>query len=450
MGAGVTGLSAAWHLLTHSPHEVVVLDGAQRVGGKLLSGTLAGQQVDLGAESVLARRPEAVSLLGELGLDVVHPRRVPASIWSRDELVPMPSGNLMGVPSEPDGLASLLSHEELARVRAEQPVQVGEDVALGDLVSAALGDAVVDRLVEPLLGGVYAGHARRLSARACLPALYDAAAQGRSLVETARAAAERGVALADRPVFAGLRGGIGTFPPALADAVRARGGQIRTGVVVRGLRRAAAGWVLTTGSAREPEEVEADAVLLATPAAPTARLLEAECPTAAGLLADVEYASMALVTYAFPRAEVPGLTGTSGFLVPPVDGREIKAATFSSEKWPWLAEAQPHLSFVRVSFGRHREEATLQRPDAELVEDGLRDLASAVGERLPRPVDAVVQRWGGGLPQYAVGHLDRVAAIRSEVSQLPGLAVAGAAYDGVGIPACIASARAAADALVVP
>jgi oxygen-dependent protoporphyrinogen oxidase len=154
---------------------------------------------------------------------------------------------------------------------------------------------------------------------------------------------------------------------------------------------------------------------------------------------------MAVVSLAFRAGDLPELSG-SGFLVPPVDGRTIKASTFSFNKWDWVRAAGGEVLVLRTSVGRHREESVLQVPDDELVSASLRDLGEAVGLGAT-PIDTHVQRWGGGLPQYAVGHLDRVARIRSEVGRIPGLAVCGAAYDGVGIPAVIASAHRAVVAL---
>ena len=202
------------------------------------------------------------------------------------------------------------------------------------------------------------------------------------------------------------------------------------------------GFALTVGAATDRQRVEADAVVLATPAAPTARLLSDLAPVAAAELAAIESASMAVVTFAFRAADVVGLDDSSGFLVPPVDGRAIKASTFSFVKWDWVrrAGAAADVVHLRTSLGRHREEAVLQRSDEELVALSLTDLAEAVG-LTARPVDVHVQRWGGGLPQYAVGHLDRVARLRAAVAEVAGLAVCGAAYDGVGIPAVIASAH---------
>ena len=181
-----------------------------------------------------------------------------------------------------------------------------------------------------------------------------------------------------------------------------------------------------------------------------ARLLGEVAPVAADALGEVEAASVGVVTLAFAADDVPDLvgTGSSGFLVPPVEGRAIKASTFSFAKWAWVREAGAGAGVVhlRTSLGRHGDEAALQAPDERLVEVSLADLRAALGLRA-RPVDTHVQRWGGGLPQYAVGHLTRVARVRAAVAEVPGLAVCGAAYDGVGIPAVIGSARLAVRAL---
>jgi oxygen-dependent protoporphyrinogen oxidase len=200
---------------------------------------------------------------------------------------------------------------------------------------------------------------------------------------------------------------------------------------------------VVTGPRPAPTGHEAEAVVLAVPATPAARLLLPHAPAAARLLGEVEYASMAVVTLAVERAGLGDLPG-SGFLVPPVDGRRIKASTFSSAKWAWVDALRDDVVFLRASVGRAREEADLQRPDDELVALAVEEVGLALGRPLTPVVDAHVQRWGGGLPQYAVGHLDRVAAVRAEAEALPGLGLAGAAYDGVGIPACIGSGRAAA------
>lgn len=447
VGGGVAGLSAAWTLRRRG-HEVVLLEATDRLGGKLRQARVGGRAVDVGAESLLWRRPEARELMTQVGLEPTHPARVSASIWSRGALHPLPAGTLMGIPGHPEDAEGLLTAGEVSRAAAEQPVDIDGDAPLGELIAHALGDGVVDRLVEPLLGGVYAGHARLLSARACLPQVSEAVAQGHSLLTLARDAAELATARTGEPVFATIEGGVTRLAERLVERLREGGVEVRTGAVVRGLDQGRDDWSVTVGETRAPELLQADAVLLATPAAPTARLLAEHAPAARDALAQIEYASMAIVTYAFERHAVPDqLLTTSGVLVPPVDGRHIKAATFSTAKWPWLASCDPELAYVRVSMGRHREEHSLQRDDGDLGRLGLADLAAALGRTLPRPVDTNVQRWGGGLPQYVVGHRDRVERIRRACAQVPRLDLAGAAYDGVGVPACIGSGTAAAERL---
>lgn len=448
VGAGISGLTAAFEA-SASPHEVVVLEGSPQIGGKLRLATIAGHQVDVGAESMLARRPEALDLLADLDVDPVHPASVGASIWTLDALRPMPKGTLLGVPADAAALEPLLTAAEVERVRAERIVRVSGDVPVGELVESALGPAVVDRLVEPLLGGVYAGHARALSAAVAAPALLAAAQHGRALTDAARAAtAGSSTPTQSKPVFAGVRGGIGSLPKHLVRLLLDRGVTVRTGATVRDIERTAHGWQVTVGETRSPERIDADALILATPARATSRLLASVASDASAALAEVDYASMAIVTYAFRNAESAVFAGSSGFLVPPVDGRRVKASTFSSSKWPWLADEASDITFARVSIGRHGEEADLQKSDAELAAAGMSDLRVALGDDMPRPVAAHVQRWGGALPQYAVGHLDLIAGVRSDLDGLPGLEVAGAAYEGVGIPACIGTGRKAAGAVL--
>lgn len=457
VGAGISGLAAAWQLIETRPGlRITVLEGGDRVGGKLHGGQVAGVTVDVGAESLLARRPEGLDLIGEIGLgdDLVDPDTTAASIFSRGRLHPMPTRTLMGVPSDPATLSGLLTPEEVDRVRAEQrETFAAQDISVSELVGARLGDAVVERLVEPLLGGVYAGQARLLSAAATLPAMLAAGRAGESLVGAAGRLLPPSPVGGQRaePVFAGIRGGLHRLPAALFARLRARGVRVATGCPVRELSAwpDGAGWRLVAGPVPDPTAYRADAVVLATPPAPAARLLRAVSPDAAEALAGIETASLAVVTLAFRAADLSPLTG-SGLLVPPVEGLATKAATFSAGKWGWVRElgAPDGVVVLRGSLGRHREEATLQHPDQHLVERVLADLRHVLGVDLPRPVDHHVQRWGGGLPQYAVGHLQRVETIRAAVSQHRGLAVCGAAYDGVGIPACIASGRKAAATLL--
>lgn len=426
---------------------MTVLEASDRLGGKLLPGEIEGVRVDLGAESMLARRPEAVALAREVGLAdrLQPPATATAAIWTRGALRPMPKGHVMGVPGDASALSGVLSDEGLHRIERDRelpPTEVGDDVAVGEYVAARLGREVVDRLVEPLLGGVYAGDAYRISMRSAVPQLFEAARTHASLTEGVREIQARAAKNQQTgPVFMGIEGGVGQLPLAVAESVRARGGEIRTGTPVTELRRTAEGWQVSTAE----QTIDAEAVVVAVPAYAAAALLGVEAPAAAAELGGVEYASMALMTLAYRRSEID-LPEGSGFLVPPVDGHTIKASTFASRKWGWIAEEDPDLLVLRTSAGRYGESAVLERDDADLVALSRRDLGAATGLDA-EPVATRVTRWHDGLPQYPVGHHARVARIREHVSKLPGLAVCGAAYDGVGIPACIASAYAAVDQL---
>lgn len=452
VGAGIAGLAASLAILERRPGaHVVLLDAAERTGGKLRLGEVAGHPVDLGAEALLARRPEALDLARDVGLgeQIVHPRTTSAGVWTRGAIRPLPR-SVMGVPADLDALAysGVVSPAGVERARAESDLppitELGDDVGIGALVAERLGPEVRDRLVDPLLGGVYAGRADDLSLRACVPQLVGPLAEHHGLLPAAAAAAPaRRTGTPQTPVFAGLSGGVASLAAAVGRAVRDRGADIRTSTTVRELRRTATGFSLITGPTTEPQTLAVDAVVLATPAIPSARLLGEVAPAAAADLSAIDYASMALVTLALEGVDDGALDG-SGFLVPAVDGHRIKAATYSSRKWGWHPAG---LTLIRCSIGRFGDAPELQRDDRELVDDALRDIRAATGIA-GQLVDAAVTRWGGALPQYTVGHLDRVRRVRAAVAAVPGLAVCGAAYDGVGVPACIASAQAAVTRLV--
>ncbi len=444
VGGGIAGLSAAAALARDGRVSVTVLEGSSRVGGKLLRGEVASVITDLGAEAVLARRPEGVGLIESLGLSsqVVHPAVLSSAVWSRGALRSLPAGHVMGVPTRLRALASSGIVSPAGVMRAALGValparSVEGDRSVADAIGSRLGREVVDRLVEPLLGGVYAGRADELSLRATLPQVAGRVG-GRSLMRAMRSMSAPSSDAG--PVFAGLPGGVGRLAEAAAADVAARGGVVRLDSAVRALERTTSGWRLVVGPAVAPEAVEADAVVIAVPAAPAARLLAGVAAVASAELGGIEYASMAIVTTAFRPSSFEKPLSGSGFLVPAVEGKLIKAVTFSSAKWGWYPD---DVVMLRCSIGRRGEASSLQRSDEELIAGALADLGSMIGVA-GAPIDALVTRWGGALPQYAVGHLERIARIKEAVAGVEGLALCGAAYDGIGIPACVGSGEAAA------
>jgi oxygen-dependent protoporphyrinogen oxidase len=440
VGAGVSGLAAALAVRDSAPPgtRITVVEQSARTGGKVRTGEIAGMATELGAETFLVRAPDVLELARRLGLDVLHPATASASLLVDGGLRPLPGGTLLGVPTDPDAVEAtgVLPSEAISRLRAE-PSTPGEplgdeDIAVGALIRPRLGDAVVERLVDPLLGGVYAGRADALSLEVTVPTLAAAAREHGSVVraaQAARAAAPAG----SGPVFGTVPGGLSQLVDGMAAA---SGADFRFGQPVREIGRTPEGWRLVLGSARDPEVVAADAVVLAVPASPAARLLGGVSASAAAEVGVLDYASVGLVTVAVPRAALPGgrLPAGSGLLVPAPEGLTVKAVTFLGQKWGAAGEVE----IIRASVGRYGEEAALQRSDDELVDVVCADLGRILGGPV-RPVESRVTRWGGALPQYAPGHRDRVRRARALLEPFATLGLAGAAYDGVGLPACVRS-----------
>jgi protoporphyrinogen/coproporphyrinogen III oxidase len=448
VGGGISGLAAA-HALATGPHppRITVLEGSPRLGGKLTGDELEGVPVDLGAESVLARRPEAVDLIRAVGLgdELVHPATTSAGLWIGDRIRAIPP-TVMGVPVDPAATADVLGSSAAQQVADEAelpPPALNEDVAIGRFVASRMGSAVTDKLIDPLLGGVYAGRAEEISLAAAVPELYAKLRTAPSLLAATAELREAGQSRAGQPVFAGIVGGVNRLIDALEKDLTARGVEIRRQLPVRRIARTAEGYALEAGPVPAPTLLTADAVIIAVPASPAARMLADLVPPASIDLSTIEYASMAIVTLAVRKRDWPSAATGSGFLVPSVEGRTIKASTYSHAKWQWSAEAGGELAVLRASVGRLGEEYILQRSDEELVALAVADLQRAIGLQAP-VVGSLVTRWGGGLPQYAVGHLDRVDRVEAAVAAEPGLAVCGAAYRGVGIAACVASGSKAA------
>jgi protoporphyrinogen/coproporphyrinogen III oxidase len=460
VGGGVSGLVAAYRLRQWlgPAATITVYEQSDTAGGKLRTVSLADGPVDVGAEAFVLRNPAALRLAEELGLDVVHPARSAATVHATGHTVPLPKRTFLGVPADATEVAGVLSAEGRAHVAAEPslpPLTLDEDRAVGEVLAERFGRELVDTLVEPLLGGVYAGRADRLGLRATMPPLVAALdAAGGSLTAAAAHVLGAGTSRGG-PIFGAFPAGMATLIDALT---RASAAEIRLGSPVTALRSEGPlhnvergegplhnTWRLEVGSPRRPSVERADAVVLAVPAPAARRLLADVVPAASDAYATIEVGSMAVVSLALPPGtELPGSSGVLlGVGQRHADGTPFtaKAFTYTSTKWGGADGAPVRL---RASVGRAGDTTTLRRDDDALLADVRADLAELTGVTAA-PLAWTVTRWGGGLPQYGVGHADAVAAIERAVADVPGLAVAGAVFRGVGIPACVDTATAAAE-----
>ncbi len=446
VGGGIAGLAAAHHLADRPDVAVTLCDAGDRLGGKVRTADFAGVSLDLGPDAFLARRPEAVELCRELGLadELVAPATSAAYVWTRGRLRCLPEGLVLGVPTSWLALARsrVLSPLGLVRVALEPlvtgPRSAGDDEALGAVVRRRLGHEVHRTLVDPLVGGINAGDTDRLSIDMTAPALAVARRQ-RSLVRGARGVTGRDGR--DRgPAFLTLPGGLSRLVEVLSSRLTTSGVQVRTGAPVVALERPAEGGYRVRLAS---DVLEADAVIVATPAHVTAPLLAPHAPGAATTLAAIHYASVALVALAFPVAALARPLDGSGFLVARGEGRLMTACSWASSKWSHLDPGDQVV--LRVSAGRAGDARAEALDDDALVARLALELRQALGIDVA-PSEVCVTRWRRAFPQYAPGHLERMALAEAEVAaQLPGVALAGAALAGVGLPACIASGRRAAD-----
>ncbi|MFI1912214.1 protoporphyrinogen oxidase [Nocardia sp. NPDC020380] len=435
VGGGISGLVAGYRLrrALGADAELVLIEQRDRVGGILRTAEIAGEPVDLGAEAFVGRRPEIPALMRELGIEdqLVHPAGKRPLVWSQGVGHRLPEGTLMGIPAGAHAVSTLVDALTLARIADEpnRPLEwvPGTDVSVGALVADRFGEQVVRRSVDPLLGGVYAGTAGSIGVRAALPPL--AAALDAGATSLSQAVADALPPPSNTPVFGGIRDGYAVLLDALRTAADMK---VEIGTTATALTATSEGWQLDPLG-------WFDAVVLATPAPVTAALLREVAPVAAELVSGIELASSAVVALALPKETA--LPDNSGILVATGEPLRAKAFTLSSRKWPHLAARE--VALVRASFGRFGDDTALTRTDDELIAAAVEDLTTVTGAEI-RPLTAVVQRWPGGLPQYAPGHTARIAELRTATADLPGLALAGAYLNGVGVPACAASGTAAA------
>jgi oxygen-dependent protoporphyrinogen oxidase len=462
VGGGISGLSAAWELtggmtpLGGAP-AVTLLEASPQLGGPLQSEDIGGRVVDLGPDGFLGRRREAVDLCGEVGIadDLMPIAARGASVWARGRLRALPEGHALGIPTRfwptaRSGIVGFRGDLALARdavlPRPDVRGPIG-DRAIGPLVARKLGRRVVDMLVDPLIGGIHAGSVDDMSAAATFPPLLAAAQRRGGLMRALRAEVPRptptGHRSSGRSTEAWRRSST-RWPRACV----ARGADLHLSSSADRLERSSSGgWLVASAGG----VVEADAVVLATPAPATAALLRPHDDEVAGLLDAIDYASVVLVTFRVGADDVPPTLHGTGFLVPrrsPHKGREpwaVTACTYLDRKWQHLDRGGEVL--LRASLGRIDDTRAAGWSDEEVAERAWEELGALMGVG-GQPAAARVTRFTDAFPQYRVHHLLRTAGVESGLARLGGVAVAGAAYRGVGIPACIASGRAAAHALL--
>jgi oxygen-dependent protoporphyrinogen oxidase len=442
VGGGIAGLAAARRLEALAPEaEIVVVEPSSVLGGKVRTERVGGFVIEAAPDSFLSRKERGVGLCEELGLggELIgrRPENHRTCVRRGAELLPLPEGLTGMIPTNLHALerSALLSEEGRARFSDEPnaPVAPGdEDESVAAFVTRRFGREAYDALVEPLMTGIYGGDGEQLSLRATFPQLRALELEHGSLLQALPAQH----APAKRPPFVSLRDGIDVLVTTLVSALE------RTTIVQRralAVLRMAGGYEVDLA---DGEPLRADGVIVATPAFVTAALLDKLDPELAEAHASIPYASSVVVTLAFSTDDVALLDGY-GYVIPRADGGDVLACTWSSQKWE--GRAPEGSALVRVYAGRFGGRDLSGEADDQLVALARSELALlGVGSE---PTLTRVQRWPLGMPQYILGHPGRVERIEALRAEHPGLALAGAAYRGVGIPDCIASGEAAAESV---
>ncbi len=435
VGAGVTGLSAAYYL-RKAGVDVTVLEASPQPGGKITTAEVAGLPVDVGPDAFLSRGADISALVQELGLDTVEPASG-SYIWSRGRLRPIPPGMAFGLPDRliPLLRSGLLAPHEVARAGLDlvlPPTPEPEDPTIEALVRPRFGKGVYERLVEPLLGGVHAGDPAQLSAKSTAPEVYAIATGHRSVYASLRKRRAPAPTGPRRAPLVSLPGGLSTLTEALTASIGHE--RIHTGTVVTSVEP---GWKVETPHGT----VHSDHLVLAVPAYAAAQMLQNTSPTLAGLLRSIPFVDVANTTLAFRRRDVPDLPHGTGFLVPPVEGLFLVGCTWLTNKWPRLANDETVL--IKCMVGRAGDQRWLDMTDEQIVAGVRADLRTVMGIDA-EPFETFVQHWRQAMPQYVVGHAARVAVMKELAAGLGGLHLTGASYGGSGLAACVTQGRATA------
>ena len=470
VGGGIAGLTAALEL-AEGGAAVTVVESADRFGGKIATSRVDGLIVEAGADSFLAGKPAGLALCQRLGITdrLVNSRAEDRRtfVWSRRRLRELPEGLILGSPARawsllrsgllsPVGAARLVADVAVPRRKVDDqadgrsPSGAGEET-VAEFFTRRLGGEAFTRVVEPLLAGIHAGDATRLSLPATFPRFVEMEREHGGLVRAALAggipnplrrkgkrpavAGPAGPVPEGRTPFVSFQTGMAELIEALVARLGALGADRRTNEAVVGIRAVEGGYEVVLGGG---EALPAAAIVVATPAPVTAALVRNLCPAAAAGLEEIEHASTATVSLAYRTDDVGAVPAGYGFVVPRAEGRHLLAGTWGSNKWPGRAPAGQVL--LRGYVGGVGRESVLEADDDGLVHLVRAELGALAGIR-GSPVYCEVHRYPSGMPQYTVGHLGRVERIRNALAGCPGLAVTGAAYGGVGVPDCIADAQ---------
>ena len=446
VGGGVAGLAAAHRLVERRQTEVVLLEAGERPGGTIVTERTGGFTIEGGPDAILTEKPWAVELCDRVGVELVGTREGERRTYvvQGGRLRPLPEGFLLLAPTDLRALAASPIFSWRGKLRMALDLVLprrgtDEDESLAAFVRRRLGREALERVAQPLAGGIYTADVERLSLAATMPRFRDLERRHRSVILGLRAGTGPARAAGARySMFVAPADGMGALVDALAR--RLPEGVLRLRAPVAGLALEGRTWRLRAGG----EPLAADAVVLATPAWAAAAVLDTVDPQLGRQLREIRYASSATVTLAYRAADVPNLLGF-GFVVPAVERRALIACTYASRKFPGRAPDGHEL--LRGFVGGALRPDLAVEDDAALTEIVRRDLRDLVGIT-PAPTVVRVHRHPRAMPQYDVGHLDRVAAIETRAGALRGLALAGAAYRGVGIPDCVRGGQAAADAVL--
>ncbi len=453
VGGGISGLAAAFALEERRQAgealEFVVYESSPRLGGVLFTEQVEGCLIEAGPDSFLTEKPWAADLCRRLGIadQLIGSNDADRKtyILVKGKLVPMPDGLMFMVPTQLSSalLTPLFSTTTKLRVAREwwyPPRQLDGDESVAALVDRHYGAEMVDRLADPLLAGVYGGEASQLSARAVLPRFVEMESKygslGRGML-AARKKVKR--SQPGPPIFSSLKGGMQQLAESLAS--RLSPDTLRANSSVQAVQRQVRGWVVSAGYASD----QFDAVIVATPASAAAQVLEIASTELASELRAISYSSSLTVAIGFDQNVRATLPAGFGFLVPRREGKRLLAATFVHNKFPHRAPADRAL--LRCFLGGSRDEQVLQLSDEnilDIVRDELRQILGVKAD----PLFTRLYRWKGAMAQYTVGHLERLQRIDGLVKQLPGLALAGNGYRGIGVPDCIRSGEAAVQKLL--